>query len=59
VDPAEEPKLLLEVTLLERHDKAHEADCIERKTDNTMVGSERKQLPIGENNMLEMRLSTD
>jgi len=54
MNPAEETKLLFKISFLKRHNKAHEADRIERKTDNTMVGGERKQLPVSENDMLEV-----
>jgi hypothetical protein len=54
MNPAKETKLLFEISLLKRHDKAHKADRIERKADNTMVGSERKQLSVCKNDMLEI-----
>lgn len=53
MDPAEQTKLLPEVTTLEGHDKAHETKNIERETDKTMAHRESGQLCIGEYNMLE------
>jgi hypothetical protein len=54
MNPAKEAKLLLKISLLKRHDKAHEADRIKREANNTMVGSERKQLSVSENDMLRI-----
>jgi hypothetical protein len=42
VNPAEEAELLLEESTSERHDKTNEADGIERKADDSVIGSERK-----------------
>jgi hypothetical protein len=55
MNPAEEAKLLLKISFLKRHNKAHESNSIERKADNTMVGSEWQHLTVCENDMLEIR----
>ena len=50
--PAKEPKLLLEVALFQRHDKAHEPDGVEHEADHAMIGGERKELRISEHDVL-------
>lgn len=52
VHPAEKAKLLLEISLLERHDKAHESDDVESKADHAVVRCKRRELCIGEDNVL-------
>jgi hypothetical protein len=51
---AEQAELLLQISLFERHHKPNETNRIERKTDDTMIRSEREQLSICENDMLEV-----
>ena len=46
--PAEQPKLLFEVTLFERHYEAHESKRVEGEADYTMVGHKGHQLRFGE-----------
>lgn len=53
MDPAEQTKLLLEVTTLERQHKAHEANQVQRETDETVVRRERRKLCIREHDMLQ------
>jgi len=53
VNPTEQAKLLFEITLLQRHDEAHKANSVKHEADHTVVGSEWKELGIGENDMLE------
>ena len=53
VHPTEKAKLLLEIPLLQRHDKAHEADDIKGEADHAMVGCEWRKLGVGEDNMLQ------
>jgi len=59
MNPAEQTKLLFQVSFLERHDKAHESNCVKCKADNTMISSEWQQLPVCENNMLKTRPCQD
>jgi hypothetical protein len=59
MNPAKQTKLLFQVSFLERHNKAHESDCIECKADNAMIGSEWQQLPVCEHDMLKMRPCQD
>jgi hypothetical protein len=42
VNPTEETELLFEESTSERHNKTNEADGIECKADNSVIGSERK-----------------
>jgi hypothetical protein len=48
--------LLLQISLLQGHDKAHEPNGVQSEADNSMVGSEREQLRIREHDVLRHRL---
>ena len=43
------------MTLLQRHDKTHETDCVERETDDPMVCGEREEVRLCKDNMLQLR----
>ena len=51
--PAEQTELLLQVPTFKGKHKAHETDQVERETDEAVVRCERRELGIGENNVLE------
>jgi hypothetical protein len=53
VHPAKEAELLFEISLLQRHDKAHEADDVESKADHAVVSCERCKLRVSKDNMLQ------
>lgn len=53
--PAEQAKLLFEMTLLQRHDKPHETDCVECKADDPMVCGEREEVRLCKDHMLQSR----
>jgi hypothetical protein len=53
VHPAEETKLLLQVTTLERAYEAHKADTIEHEADETVLIRERSQVGIHKHDVLE------
>ena len=55
MDPAEQTKLLLEVTTLEGQHEANEADQVQREADETVVRGERRQLRVGEHDMLQQQ----
>ena len=50
--PAKQAKLLFEVTLLQRHHKTHEANCVECKADDPMVCGEREEVCVCKDDML-------
>ena len=50
--PAEQTKLLLEVSTLERQHKANETDQVQREANETVVRREGRQLGVGEHHML-------
>jgi hypothetical protein len=52
VHPAEQTKLLLQVTLLEGHDETHETYSVQRKADDPMICRKRKEASFCEHNML-------
>ena len=52
MDPAEETELLLQISALEGQHEADEAEGVERKADEAVVGRETSQLGIREDNML-------
>ena len=43
------------MTLLQRHNKTHETDCVERKTDDPMVCGEREEVRLCKDDMLQSR----
>lgn len=53
MDPAKETELLLQIPLLERHNKPDKANGVEREADDAMVGSKRHQLRVCEHDMLK------
>lgn len=50
--PAEQTELLLEVALFQRHNEAHETDSVQREADNSVIGSEWKEVRICEDDVL-------
>ena len=52
--PAEEAELLLVVAFLEGHDEAHEADCVQREADDTVICRKRQEVRVREHDMLEI-----
>ena len=50
--PAEETKLLLEVSAFQREHKADETDQIQREADETVVRREWRELGVGKHDML-------
>ena len=53
MNPTEKAKLLLQISFLQRHHKAHKSNRIQSETDHTVIGCERQQLRICEDHMLE------
>lgn len=54
--PAEQAKLLLEVSALERQNETNETKGVQRETDESVVGGESCQLSVGEDDMLWEKL---
>lgn len=52
MNPAEESKLLFEVTLFQGHDKTHEADSVQREADNPVICREKDKLTVAKHHML-------
>ena len=50
--PTEESKLPSKVTLLERHDESNKSDNVQSKADDPVIRSERHQLRISEDDVL-------
>ncbi len=46
MDPAEKPELLLQITLLQGHNEAHESNRIQGETDHTVVRGEEQEVRI-------------
>jgi hypothetical protein len=53
MDPTEQAKLLLQVTLLQRHDKADKANCIQSEAEYSVVSRKGQELSICEHDVLE------
>ena len=55
--PAEEAELLLELTLLQRHNEANEAERVEHEAEHAMIGREGQKIRISEDDMLRWGMS--
>jgi len=53
MNPTEQTKLLLTISLLQRHNETHEANGVQSETDHAVIGNKRKEIRVGENNMLD------
>lgn len=50
--PPEEPKLSSEVSLLQRHNESNESDYVQGKADDPVIRSERHELCVSEDDVL-------
>ena len=55
--PAEEAELLLELTLLQRHNEANEAERVEHEAEHAMIGREGQKIRVSEDDMLRWGMS--
>ncbi len=53
MDPAEQPKLLLQVSTLQRQHEADKADEVQHEADETVVRRKWRQLRVGEYDVLK------
>lgn len=54
--PAEQTKLLLQVSTFEREDETHETNRVQREADEAMVGGETGELSVGKDDVLTKEL---